>query len=308
MGFCVGDLWHLNLSGDAWEAMCNTLLSLKYGPAYQTISDNGGDYGLDGINVTIKTAYQAYGLELENKDPLKGCKDKIHKDLTKLHTNAAEISEILGENKISCWALVLNRKIPHSDLHAYLKQKETKLKALNLPFIDKDFIAVILEPTFLEPEYLELVKKKDGRIELQIEKIPAPDLSEIKTNKNFIDVYNKFIAIAAENEAEQLAYFEIRNYIENSIVLDEMRKKEPDFFSEIEEIRSDVEQEATHGSLMDGTFNSYASTKHTLEGRIDHKIGGRLGSNILGRVKKYIIADWLVRCPLNFKDKKSQLT
>jgi hypothetical protein len=299
----VGDLWHLNLNGDAWETMCNTLLSLKYGPAYQTISDNGGDYGLDGINVSEKTIFQAYGLELDNKDPLKGCKDKIHKDLSKLHENSAKIAEILGENKISRWALVLNRKIPHSDLLIYLKKKETEIKGLNLPFIDSDFQATILEPTFLEPEHLELVKKKDNRVEIEIDKIPTPDLSEIKTNKNFIEVYTKFTAIASQQEAEQLAYFEIRNYIENSIVLDEMRKKEPDFFSEIEEIRSDVEQEAAHGSLMDGTFNSYANTKQILEARLDHKIGSRLGSNILGRIKRYIIADWLVRCPLKFKDK-----
>jgi hypothetical protein len=301
----AGNLWHLDLSGDAWEAMCNTLLSLKYGPEYQTISDNGGDYGLDGLNLTKATAYQAYGLEMDNKNPLKGCKDKIHTDLKKLQKNAQDIIEILGDVKLKHWGLILNRKIPHSDLHKYLKTKEIELKSWNLPFIDPSFQAVILEPTYLEGEYLEFIKKKDGRIELDIPIVAAPDLSEIKENQKFLDVYNKFTAFVDQSEAEQLAYYEIQNYIENTIVLDEMRKREPEFFTEIEEIRSDLERDAEHGSLMEGSFASYTSTKDALNHRIDHKIGNRLGTITLGRVKKYIIADWLVRGPLRFKEKKA---
>lgn len=119
-------LWYLDYNGDAWEGICNVLLGTKYGTDYQPIGDKGGDLGLDGLNLRAGTAYQAYGQEPENKDPVSGVRKKIGTDLKKLQLNESDIAAIVGGKKIRSWALLLNKEIPHNDLHRYAKQKRQR--------------------------------------------------------------------------------------------------------------------------------------------------------------------------------------
>ncbi len=299
--------WYLDYHGNAWEEMCNTLLCSKHGAQYQPISDNGGDLGLDGLLISENTAYQAYGQEPENKDAKGGVQSKIRTDLKKLKTNQNEIQAILGVNKINKWVLLLNKKIPHNDLHKYAKNKQDEVLSWNLPFIDNENFQVIIQPpSFFKTEYLEYKKKRDDRIEIEISPPALPCDSELKKTDSFNKIFNKFKAVLDDAEAEKLAYEEVKNYIELSIQLDTIRKQEPDFYSAIEEVRSDVEKEAEQGSLLDGTFSSFSNTKHILETRLNNKIERRLGTQTLSRVRQFVIADWFVRCPLRFKNNKGK--
>lgn len=300
--------WYTAYHGDTWEEMCNALLALKHGVNYQPISDKGGDNGLDGLVASQGIIYQAYGQEPENNDPVKGVKGKIHKDLAKLDKNKNSILEIIGTQKISRWVLLLNKEIPSNDLHAYIKKKQDEVISWGLSFIASDFQVLIQPPSYFHTEYLELEKKRDDRIEVDVKKLTAPSMESIRRNTQFIAVLEKFKKITDEKTAEEFAYDEIKQYIENAAQLDLIQKEEPDFYSEIENIRSDVESDAKQGSILSGTYNSMANTQNTLEQRLNNKIGSRLGGATLRRVRKFIIADWFVRCPLNFKskDNKSQ--
>lgn len=299
-------LWYLDYNGDAWEGICNVLLGTKYGTDYQPIGDKGGDLGLDGLNLRAGTAYQAYGQEPENKDPVSGVRKKIGTDLKKLQLNESEIAAIIGSKKIRNWALLLNKEIPHNGLHRYAKQKETEVKSWGLSIIDPDFQVSIQTPSFLETEWLEYQKRRDDRIEVTVEDQPVPALVVLRQNENFKLVYEKFRVITDnDEEAEQLAYFELKNFLENSIQLSEIQRREPDFFSQIEEIRSDIENDAEQGSIAVGSWDSFSHVKTTLESRLNAVVGNRLGAKTLSRIRKYTIADWLVRCPLRFKRKRS---
>ena len=298
--------WYTDYWGDDWEEICNILLGLKHGVDYEPISDTGGDNGLDGLVVSNGTAYQAYGQEPENKDPVKGVKDKIHKDLTKLKTFESDIAEILKNNKISRWVLLLNKAVPHNDIHAFTKKKQEQVKSWELPILTSNFQAIVQPPSYLQSEYNEYKKKKYDRIEVEIEAGIPPSFDSIKEESSFINVSNKFKKITDIKSAEILAYNEIKAHIENTSQFDEIRKQQPDFYSEIEEIRSDVESDAEQGSILEGSYNSFANTRFILESRLNNKIGERLGSSTLKRVRKFIISDWFVRCPLDFKDKDSE--
>jgi hypothetical protein len=299
----MNETWYTAYHGDSWEEMCNVLLSLKHGTKYQPISDKGGDMGLDGLVLSDGIAYQAYGQESENQNPTKGIKDKIRDDLNKLKKNEKDIFEVVGDAKISKWVLLLNLQIPSSSIHTYAKTKEDDVKSWNLPFISDDFRVFVQPPSYFETEYLEYKKKKDERIEINISTNYAPSLSGLRQHDQFLAVLEKFKKISPESEsvAEHLAYKQFKEYFENAEQLSQVRKKEPDFYSEIEDIRFDVEAEAEEGSLLSGSFDSMSQTKNVLETRLNNKIGSRLGSNTLSRVRKYIIADWFVRCPLDFK-------
>jgi hypothetical protein len=297
-------LWYTLLHGDGWEERCHALLALKHATDYQPITDKGGDFGLDGIVVCNNLAYQAYGLEPGNQDAAKSVKDKIHRDITKLKKNADEIAPLFGSQQLKRWVLLLNQDIPHSSIHAYAKAKQDWLISEGLSYVADDFQIIIQTPTFFETENLEYQKKKDDKVEVGFDAIEAPDLDGLRTNPNFITVYDKFRVISdTDQDAEFLAYKEVKNHIENGIQIDAIRTREPDFYSEIETVRSDVEADANEGSMLEGNFNSYSNAKSTLEQRLNHKIGNRLGQQTLANVRKYIIADWLVRCPLRFKAK-----
>jgi hypothetical protein len=100
-------LWYLDYHGDAWQHICNILLGFRDGIDYQPIGDKGGDLGLDGLTLRHGTAYQAYGQEPDNKDPVAGVRKKIATDLKKLQLNEAGIAEIIGAKKIKNWILLL---------------------------------------------------------------------------------------------------------------------------------------------------------------------------------------------------------
>ena len=300
----MDSFWYRDFYGDDWENRCHALLALKHGANYQPIGDKGGDLGLDGLSLSDGIAYQAYGQEPENKNPAQGVKNKIHTDLGKLKKNQNEILNLLGENKIKRWVLLINKDIPNNSIHQYAKNKENEVKLWQLKFVDSDFQVIIQTPSYFETESLEYHKKKDDRIEVEIPNPQASSMDEIRENEHFIKVFNKFRKITDNDEdAENLALDEIKNYFENAIWLDETQKQQPEFYSSIEEVRSDVEADAKQGSIMDGSFVSFSNTKNTLETRLINKIGARLGTKTLENVRKYIIADWFVRCPLNFKRK-----
>lgn len=294
--------WYMKYHGDSWEEICNVLLYLKYEHEYQPISDKGGDMGIDGVVLSAGTAFQAYGIEPENKNPAQTTKNKIHADLTKLKSNEKEISEILGKAKIKIWILLLNRQIPHSSIHSYVKKKEAEVKDWQLSIIDPEFRVVICDPTFLETEYMELKKRQDSRIEINIEKPNIPTLDVLKSNEKYKKVVEKFKDIVGLEEAEQLAYMEIKAYFENTSQLDQIRKREPNLYNEIIDIRSGVEEEAKKGSLTAGNYHSWSNTKTVLNTRLFQQVGDRLGGNTFDRVCNFIIADWFVRCPLKFKN------
>lgn len=303
-GISLGSLWYTLLHGDTWEARCHVLLALKHYADYQPITDKGGDFGLDGIVVSQGLAYQAYGLESGNQDPAKAVKDKIHRDIAKLKANAEEIAPLFGGHMLGRWMLLLNQEIPHSSIHAYAKKKQDWLIAEALPYVADDFQIIIQTPTYFETENLEYHKKKDDKVEVAFDSVEVPDLDGLRTNPKFITVYDKFRVISdTDQDAEYLAYKEVKNHIENDIQIEAIRTREPDFYSEIESVRSDVEEDANEGSMLEGNFNSYSNVKNTLEQRLNNKIGNRLGQQTLANVRKFLIADWLVRCPLRFKAK-----
>lgn len=297
----MNETWYTAYDGDAWEEMCNVLLGLKHGPNYQPISDKGGDMGLDGLVLSDGIAYQAYGQEPENQNPTKGVKDKITKDLKKLKKNEKGIVEVVGTTKIYRWVLLLNLQIPSNSIHAFAKAKQDEVKSWNLPFVSDDFQVLIQPPSFFKTEYLEHKKKKDDRIEIDISPNSAPSMDGLRQHSQFLAVLEKFKKIAPEKSAERLAYNQFKEYFENAEQLSEVSKREPDFYNEIEDIRSEVETDAEMGSLLSGSYESMSQTQNILETRLNNKIGSRLGSYTLSRVRKYIIADWFIRCPLDFK-------
>jgi hypothetical protein len=198
--------------------------------------------------------------------------------------------------------LLLNKEIPSNDLHRYAKQKETEAKSWGLSIIDPDFAVFLQTPSFLETEWFEYRKRRDDKIEIDIGDLSTPALVLLRQNPDFQKVYDKFRVITDDDyQAEQLAYSELKNFIENSIQLSEIQRREPDFFSKIEEIRSDIEADAEQGSIASGTWDSFSHIKTSLEYRLDTVVGNRLGHKTLSRVRKFTIADWLVRCPLRFK-------
>lgn len=263
--------------------------------------------GIDGLVPTEGIAYQAYGQEFDNKDPVAGVRKKIRTDLAKLKKYENEIREVLDNQKIQYWVLLLNRQVPSSSIHSYAKTKEKEVKDWNLSIIHPKFQVVLCDPTFFKTEYLEYAKKKDDRIEVDIQSQNMPSMDSIRLNPNFIKIAKKFTHITDQAVAEKLAFEEIKAFLQNMSQLDQIRKEQPDFYSEIEEIRSEVEIEAEQGTLLSGTFESFSQTKNTLFNRLTHQIGERLGPKTLSRVQKFIIADWLVRCPLSFKNDKDKL-
>lgn len=301
-------LWYLDYDGTRWQRLCDVLLARKYDSEYQPIGDRGGDFGLDGLHTRSGTIYQAYGQEPENKDPAKGVRTKIGTDLGKLKKYCAEIEEILGDTKVKRWVLLLNKEIPSIGLHQYAKKKETEVKSWELSFIEPSFEVGLQTPAFFETEWFEYKKRRDDRVDVLPTSKPAmPEMEILKNTENFQKVYEKFLNVYDTPEhAEEMAYQELKNFIENEIQLDEIRRREPDFYSEIEEVRDDIEQEARAGSLAVGNYENYSNIKQTLEYRLNNVVGGRLGEKTLKGVRKYTIADWLVRCPLKFKKKPLQ--
>ena len=292
-------------SGDDWEKYCHTLLKQRYGTHFQAVPDrHGGDLGIDGFTNTGEV-FQCYAAKdpIDDQDLNKKQKAKITRDLKKLADNIAEIRKLISSHDVTCWVLLVPRLVSR-DVVEHATSKAEELRQEDLSGVGDDFFARVED---LDSFGAELTQLGDsGAVPL-----PRP-----------VDISGKASAhkwVKAEAQAWQVLTSKVRSlpgqhatkvgetctrlvryHLTGKAEEDQLRASRPELWERLNQQRTQREHILETEQLI-GTEDERRTLRNEIEElqkRIESALpqfGGGRGENLAWA----IVADWLIRCPLD---------
>jgi hypothetical protein len=300
MSFC-----YTTWDGDEWQEHITTLLGLRYGPKYQPIPDrDSGDWGLEGFS-DDGIAFQCYAaLEpLTVSDLTDKQRDKITRDIGKLSENCAHLQGVLGPIRLHTWVLMVPRyDSKHILVHAETKAAEIRSK--NLPIIANTFrISVQSDEMFLKERGM-IANDLASTLPVQVSDIPEADIAIWTVqNTSFDGVLTEKLKklSCSQPQRDALKVQLIKHFLEGQNLLQFFHDNYPEVFAQLQQCKTARERIVKTESLL----NNSTATSH-VKALVD-----AYHQRILADVKSIspnnadilayeAIADWLIRCPLDF--------
>lgn len=298
-----------HLVGKDWQDWADKLLSCHYGPTdYQRIPDHDrGDAGLEGFTRTDGHAFQAYGCvePISTNARYENQRDKMTEDIGKFVSNQVKIGELLGNVKITRWALL----VPHCDsrrLVAHAAAKTEEVLKTPPPYVGLGFqVCVCQEIDFIEAR--DRLMNAAVR-QLEIEAVP-PTQEQIAqwTAANEAPsavLAEKLQRLRTLNTPKKRSDFQtavLDWYLRGQDVLETLRKH-PDIYAKVQKAKSHHEAYLA-SSIASGLAShellneTLSELRVTLEAEVREL--HRFPSDMLAHEA---VADWLLRCPLDFPD------
>ena len=295
------------MDGKAWEKRIKSLLRLRhgYGQLVDVPDEHGGDFGLecfsrDGI------AYQCYAPlpYSKAKDTYEHQRTKMTADIGKFIDNKTDLVKLLGPVRIRGWHLVVPRHCSAALVqHATLKATAVKKAALS--YVDKKFYVHVeteddfeLESAQLLAAGLEKLTLPDGMVP-GAEPVLPPSQTFVQSLERKIE---KILPRAPDAHRIAMRDFYVKKYIDGQNLLTTLRASFPEFWESAIECKETIESDLELVSIAPLT----SSPRETIEMQVK-KLETELLLQIpalatrdLHRLSNEAVADWLLRCPLNF--------
>jgi hypothetical protein len=301
------------LEGQDWQRWANKLLHCHYAKGdYQEVPDTDrGDAGIEGFT-TNGRVYQMYGPEGDLTVVQKHTKlrDKMTKDLVKFIANKdGKLSKLFGTTRIKRWILLVPSFDSKETVEHAAKKTQEILDAC-LPYVDPDDFKVILlaEDAFAKERAALLSHAVEG-IDIQADSVGDSDIdgwSEDDANVPRLEqLTGKTAKMPTLTSAEQRRKFErevIRWWLEGQNVLDGLRDY-PEAWEAIRRAKSEQEK-YLQGHCMVTDQAPYALLKQALE-QIEQAVSQQVHALAPGSrnaIAHEAVADWLLRCPLDFPE------
>lgn len=300
-----GEPW--SQTSQEWQELVIKLLGLKFGiGTFVEIPDTvHGDCGLEGFTRCGK-AFQCYAAEepLETAELTRKQKAKISADVAKLIKNQQALVGLLGPTVIEQWILVVPRWEDKA-LLAFAELKMADLRAANLAFISPKIVPSICTGEDFAIERQQLIQA--GRESLRIDAgfaAPAAVEDWVTGNDQLVaQLYRKVLAIRPGDEqgARKLRDLFVQHFLDGQNALAKLRTDFPDLYEAVDRIKKDKEHFLATASLSTPALppDHLKQTTAALESDIAAKLNGLDRFNVQQFVHE-AIADWLLRCPLDF--------
>jgi hypothetical protein len=296
------------LSGEEWQRWANKLLTRHYGPTeYQVVPDNDrGDAGLEGFTVTSGHCYQAFGCEEPISTPARYAKqrDKMTEDIRKFVSNRTLLVRIFGNIKIKRWVLF----VPYADskeIIAHASKKTDEIIAAKLTYVGDEFRVMVLQEEDFASERDDLMSIPSSRtLMFQVEKSSEEAIAEWEvTNdrlaKILFDKIRLLPTLTGDGMQQKFHATVLRWYIEGQSILEALRQY-PETYQRV------VQTKAHRENYLVMTAASGRSPQEILQLSLQ-----QLYDDLKAEVKELHsfsaealahegVADWLLRCPLDF--------
>ncbi len=298
------------LDGDKWEEICQICLKQKFEKDnYQEIPASPGDYGIEGYN-NKGDVFQCYCPD-ENYNPdelLKKQKSKVRDDLKKLIKYSDELLNLFGGAKIKRWIFltpIFNRK----ELLEYCQQKVLEYKSKGLEILDDNFVVLVQDYQFLS-EYIPVALGITmHKIELDTTKI------ELENSEKFVDLITRIkekqtkrldldpnnIQEADDERLNILTTRAIESYFRGEDLLKKLEDLNQNEYERFIRVVTQIELDVEEKCLAPNTtnINIYNEIKNDVKERLAREFP-MISESTIAYLTNRVIADWLVRCPLNF--------
>jgi hypothetical protein len=265
-----GRIW----TGDEWDAHVQLLLKHHYGPdQYQHVpSRGGGDHGIEGF-ARDGTAYQCYSAEgiLTTKQLYEKQRNKITADLRKFARNRAALTALFGTTSIRTWLLVVP-EFRSAALRAHANSKAAEICALGLPYVDPSFQVGIVTDDHFSSLLDALVAKVDR----------MPTIAD-PTQRD------RFIAVMVEG------------YERGQFATGFLRMNFPDLYERLVQCKSARERLVELDCVATATVPTEVLRRALSDLERDFREAlPNLDPSAIADLVREAVADWLMRCPLDF--------
>lgn len=265
---------------------------------------HNGDLGIEAFGLS-GNAYQCYAAEepLEVGQRYAKQRDKLTIDLGKLKKNSKDFKKMLGEVKIRRYVFLVHQHDSRL-LIDHAQTKTAEVKAWNLPFIDEDFHIVVetLDDYQAEIDDLHAIPRSFVQHDAS-----SPEAVEdwTSTNISLVNVIENKLAAVVPGDGRRAKIISslTKTFLEGSDTLEKIETRSPELHEAI--LRTSSQQEDLLVLKYDFDSSSPYSSVADLATDLGVHISRAtevLDSDTVDRLAWMTIADWLMRCPLDFGD------
>lgn len=303
---------HGNFNGTTWEEFCQICFKKKYeAEGYQEMPAWQGDLGIEGFTRT-GILFQCYCPDEEYApDGLYDKqRDKITTDLKKLITNEAELKNYLKAIKVKQWIFV-TPGYKKKDIVKHCQDKADEYRNLNLSILDTTFDVLIYDIGHFATEIPLVLDYKKQKIEINSltqksnTEIADWKSKEISLVENALRKHGQRITTTAVNRDYKiniLTQNSIEHFLNGNITVKIMQEKYPKDYEKFVRVVSLFEKKVEENCITNtGDYNS-------LYKRIEEDLGIKLKEAFnfidqitIDKLTEQVLADWILRCPINFE-------
>jgi hypothetical protein len=300
-----GEIWAR--PPEEWQNLVNRVLTLKFGiGAFMPIPDTvHGDCGLEGFTRCGK-GFQCYAAEEPSTvaDLTRRQKAKVTRDIAKLVTYKTELAALLGPTVLREWILV----VPRWEDKALLEHAEEKLmelRTLGLSFVSPMIVPAICTGENFVVERQQLLQAGRECLRIAADLVDKTHIADwVAANDELVARLDKKTLALRHQEvstARQLRDETVRQYLDGQNALAKLRAEFPEIFEAVDRIKKDKEHFLVTESLTTSSLppDHWRETRDSLEA----ELAGALGGLDRFTVRQFVheaVADWLLRCPLDF--------
>lgn len=297
------------LSGEEWERWANKLLTCHYGPTdYQAVPANDkGDAGIEGFAVADGLAFQAYGCEepLATRKRYEAQRKKMSDDIAKFIKNRAVLNRIFGTVKISRWTLF----VPYydsKDIVSHASTKTAEVLAANLPYVTSDFRVMVCQEDDFAIERDQLLNASVRKLQINVDHSTIDQVTSWTSSNSglFATLEVKIRRLPTiRDESHRRSFCErvLKWYLEGQAVLDALRKY-PEVYEKVLRAKNHRENYLAMAMVSTGSAHDLLnSTLQALKEALQTEVR-ELHSFNAETLSHEAVADWLLRCPLNFPE------
>lgn len=297
--------------GDEFEQICCKLIGMKYGEInFQEIpATHKGDLGLDGYSFASEyVAYQCYAPNklYTTQDLYEHQRDKMSADINKFIKNSKDIQKLINPNKFKRWVF-LTPLFESKLLNQHANKKTQEVLKANLPYVDKDFKIIIKTPDeFLSTE-IDIYKNQiRSYLHITNPTVDSKDVVDWQRNHTglvtALTVKLQKIGLTGTDLNDSID-LNVRYYLMLQKTLNEVLQSNKDIYDDLLGILESKTKSIEYSSKMKqvSKISDISGELTDLSASLTERLGDYIKPEIRNELATFKIADWLVRCPLDFK-------
>lgn len=300
--------------GDSWEKICQICFKQKYkDEQYIEMIASPGDFGIEGFTKTGKV-FQCYCPDHSyTRDELyTHQRNKITKDLKKLQHFEGELKRRLGETKIKEW-IFLTPEFSKNEIISHCTTKAEEIRSLNLSILDPDFVVLPQDVEHLIPFISNALSATNRKLLLKVEESASLyKVTNYKMSDNALvdNALTKHSARLSQSNStinpekvDKLTNRTIKHFLDGKEILNRWKNMIQEDYERFIKVVSLYEEEVEEICLFStDDFNGrLEEIKFTLKEKIA-KSFPTLDSITVQELTNHVVADWILRCPINFEN------
>lgn len=300
-------------TGNNWEEFCQQCFKKKYEhEGYQEMPATfKGDLGIEGFTTRTGKVFQCYCPD-EEYIPTKlyeAQRDKITTDLKKLQTYQVELKPYLSGTKIKEWIFV-TPGYSNKELVRHCRDKAAEYRSLNLDHLDAEFDVFVHDIEFFSSEIPTVLNFRNEKIGIETPNRPNNEImdwqnKEISLVSNANKKHKARVPATKDNvdqKVNNLTHKSITDFLNGEAMIrvwaEKYQEQYEKFIKVIDLFEKSVEARC---AVHDGNNNElYKSIETDLRTKLKESFSF-LDDLMIDRLTNKVMADWILRCPINFE-------